>query len=732
MNSFKVLRYCCVLLLCSSASLAQNHEQKIEALIKKMTLEEKVAMIHASSSFTSGGVPRLGIPEITMSDGPHGVRPEHGRDWVMDTDADDAGTYLPTGIGLASTWNKALGYEYGKVLGSEANYRGKDIILGPGVNIIRSPLNGRNFEYFSEDPYLTSRMAVGYIQGVQSQGVSACVKHYAANNEEIDRGTVDVRMSERALREIYLPAFEASVKEADVNAVMGAYNKFRGQYTTHHQYLVNDILKGEWGFKGILMSDWGSVHNTKEALENGTDLEMGTDLVLMYSSVSQTEAGNSSEKNTRNLYDRFFLADSAIQMVKQGIVPESLVDDKVRRILRLMYKTSMLEGKRMPGAYNTREHQQVALKVAEESIILLKNKNVLPVNKDRLKRIAVIGENANRENAMGGGSSQVRAKYEITPLQGIKNLVNNSAEITYARGYKIERNASVDNALIEEAVDAAKHADLTVLVVGWTHGYNYSKWSDNAYDAEGTDKPDMILPFGQDALISAVLKVNPNTVVVSIGGGPMEMPWINDANAIVQAWYPGMEGGNAIAKVLFGEVNPSGKLPMTFPKKLGDSPAHKLGDFPGKNGVANYNEEIYVGYRFFDKENIEPEFPFGHGLSYSQFSYKDLKVSPASGHNLKVSLTLKNTGKRDGAEVPQVYVSLRHAEEDRPPKELKSFDKIFLKSGESRRIEMLLPKDAFRVYSTKANEWVDAQGEVEVLVGASSRDIRLKKLVSKR
>ncbi|RRN76593.1 glycoside hydrolase family 3 protein, partial [Pseudoxanthomonas sp. SGD-10] len=385
MNSFKVLRYCCVLLLCSSASLAQNNEQKIEALIKKMTLEEKVAMIHASSSFTSGGVPRLGIPEMTMSDGPHGVRPEHGRDWVMDTDADDAGTYLPTGIGLASTWNKALGYEYGKVLGSEANYRGKDIILGPGVNIIRSPLNGRNFEYFSEDPYLTSRMAVGYIQGVQSQGVSACAKHYAANNEEIDRGTVDVRMSERALREIYLPAFEASVKEADVNAVMGAYNKFRGQYTTHHQYLINDILKGEWGFKGILMSDWGSVHNTKEALENGTDLEMGTDLVLMYSSVSQTEAGNSSEKNTRNLYDRFFLADSAIQMVKQGIVPESLVDDKVRRILRLMYKTSMLEGKRMPGAYNTREHQQVALKVAEESIVLLKNRNVLPVNKDRLK-----------------------------------------------------------------------------------------------------------------------------------------------------------------------------------------------------------------------------------------------------------------------------------------------------------------------------------------------------------
>ncbi|RZM02450.1 MAG: glycoside hydrolase family 3 protein, partial [Pedobacter sp.] len=302
---------------------AQNIEGQIDALIKRMTLPEKVAMLHANSSFTSGGVQRLGIPEIVMSDGPHGVRPEHGRDWVRDEGLEDAGTYLPTGIGLAATWNRSLGHEYGKVLGSEANYRGKDIILGPGVNIIRSPLNGRNFEYLSEDPYLTAQMAIGYIKGVQSEGVSACVKHYAANNEEADRGSVDVRMSERALREIYLPAFEAAVKDANVNAVMGAYNKFRGQHTTHHKYLINDILKGEWGFKGLLMSDWGSVHDTKEALENGTDLEMGTDLMLMYSSVSQTEAGN--EKTNASIYDQFFLADSALRLVKSGAISESVV-----------------------------------------------------------------------------------------------------------------------------------------------------------------------------------------------------------------------------------------------------------------------------------------------------------------------------------------------------------------------------------------------------------------------
>lgn len=370
-----------------------------------MTLEEKVGMIHGNSSFTSAGIERLGIPELVTSDGPHGVRVEHGRDWTVDTNVDDAATYLPTGNTLAATWNTDLGYQFGAVLGSEANYRGKDVILGPGVNIIRSPLCGRNFEYLSEDPYLISKMAVGYIKGVQDQGVSACVKHYAANNEEVDRNTVDVQMSERALREIYLPAFKAAVVDGGVNTVMGSYNKFRGQYATHNEYLVKKILKGEWGFKGVLMSDWGAVHNTMEAMQNGTDLEMGTDLGML----------------PNPNYNKFFMADTVLALVKSGKLSEQLIDEKVRRILWVMFKTNMIDGKRQPGSFNTKEHQKVALKVAEEGIVLLKNENgILPLQKNDLKSIAVIGENANRPNSMGGGSSQVKAKYEITLLQGLK------------------------------------------------------------------------------------------------------------------------------------------------------------------------------------------------------------------------------------------------------------------------------------------------------------------------
>lgn len=729
------LKYLCLCFIGSVffvSAQAQHIEKKINQLINKMTLEEKVGMIHANSSFTSGGVKRLGIPEMVSSDGPHGVRPEHGRDWVLDEGVDDAGTYLPTGLSLASTWNKKLGYQYGAVLGSEARYRGKDVILGPGVNIIRSPLNGRNFEYLSEDPYLTAQMAIGYIKGVQDQGIAACVKHYAANNEEIDRGTVDVRMSERALREIYLPAFKAAVEDANVYAVMGSYNKFRGQFATHNEYLVNKILKGEWGFKGLLMSDWGSVHDTKEALLYGTDLEMGTDLVLMYSSVSQTEA-NATEKLSTNLYDRFFLADAAIKMVRNGSIPVEVIDDKVRRILRVMYQTQMIDGKRNNGEYNTKEHQQLALKVAEESIVLLKNeKQFLPLNKKAIKTIAVIGENASRENAMGGGSSQVKAKYEITPLAGLKNYLGDAVNITYARGYKIERDKKADAELIEEAVEAAKNADAVVLVGGWIHGYDYTKWNDNAYDAEGTDKLDMILPFGQNELISAVLKANPNTVLVFIGGGPVEMhPWIADAKSIIQAWYPGMEGGNALAKIIFGDVNPSGKLPMTFPKKLEDSPAHKLGDFPGKNGVANYNEDIYVGYRYFDTQKIDPEFAFGHGLSYTNFSYKKLIITKLDNDEFKVSLKVKNTGKKDGAEIVQLYISHPDHKEDRPEKELKAFDKIYLKAREEKLVEFILPKSSFQFFSNDTNKWEMGSGNYNLLLGSSSRAIKLQQSVYK-
>ncbi|OUJ73565.1 glycosyl hydrolase [Hymenobacter crusticola] len=693
-----------------------------------MTLEEKVHMLHANSAFAAGGIQRLGIPEIMTSDGPHGVRPEQGRDWKGVKGANDAGTYLPNNNTLASTWNPDLGYAYGTVLGSEANFRGKDIILGPGINIIRTPLNGRNFEYLSEDPFLISKMVVGYIRGVQDQGVSACVKHYAANNQETHRNDIDVEMSERALREIYLPGFKAAIQQGGAYSLMGSYNKFRGTYATENAYLMNDVLKGEWGFKGLVMSDWGSVHNTQEALHNGTDLEMGTDLELMYNSTDQTATASTANAPTKSLYDRFYLADAALEAIKKDPKLLPVLDDKVRRILRVMYATNMLGGtKRKPGAYNSKEHQATALRVAEEGIVLLKNEgNMLPLKKS-VKTIAVIGENATRENGMGGGSAQVKPKYEITALQGLKNELGDQVKITYAQGYKIARGQKADPQLIAEAVAAAKAADVVVYVGGSTHGYDYSKWSDNAYDAEGTDKPDMKMPFGQDELITAVQKANPNTVVVLLGGGPIDVtPWVGQTKALVETWYPGMEGGNALAHVLFGDVNPSGKLPFTFPAKLEDSPAHKLGEYPSTPGnelKQTYKEDIFVGYRYFDTYKVAPQFAFGHGLSYTTFDYGKLTVTPGA-QRATVSLTVRNTGKVAGAEVVQLYVKDEQSAVKRPEKELKAFEKVSLKPGESKTVTLKLGADAFQYYDEGKKQWVLEPGKFQVLVGSSSRDIR--------
>ncbi|ANE53402.1 glycoside hydrolase family 3 [Flavisolibacter tropicus] len=685
-------------------------EAKIEALIKQLTLEEKVKMIHASSSFTTGGVPRLGIPEMVTSDGPHGVRPEHGRDWNLDQNVYDSGTYLPVGVCLAATWNPKLGYSFGSVLGSEANFRGKDVILGPGINIIRSPLNGRNFEYQSEDPYLVSKMVVGYIKGVQDQGISACVKHYAANNQETRRFWVNVNMSERALREIYLPGFKAAVQEGDVNTLMGSYNKFRGQWATHNAYLMNQILKTEWGFKGLVMSDWNAVHNTMEAIWNGTDLEMGTDLGML----------------PNPNYGKFFLGDTVVTMVKAGQVPEYVIDEKVRRILRVMFKTNMIDGKRKKGEYNVKTHQQTAAQVAEEGIVLLKNENnILPFNKSKLKSIAVIGVNATRPQSMGGGSSQVKAFYEVTPLQGIQKLVGSGVNITYAPGYTITRGGTADQLSINKAAEAAKNADVAIVVGGWTHGYNYSVWSDNAYDAEDTDKPDMQMPFGQDELIKAVLAANSNTVVVLMGGGPIDMTqWVDQTKGILQAWYPGMEGGNALAKILFGQVNPSGKLPMTFPKKLEDAPAHKLGQYPGDSVNVYYYDDIYVGYRYYDTYKVDPQFAFGHGLSYTQFEYSNLKVQ-GTGKNVTVSFTIKNTGKLAGSEVAQVYVHQQKSLLPRPEKELKAFDKVMLQPGQQKTVTLTLKEDAFQYYNDMQHKWVLEPGTFDILVGGSSKELKL-------
>ncbi len=689
---------------------------KINSLIAQMTLEEKVTMIHASSSFTSGGVARLGIPEFTMSDGPHGVRPEHGRDWELDNNSLDSGTYLPTGVCLAATWNPKLGYEFGKVLGQEAKFRGKNVILGPGINIIRTALNGRNFEYQSEDPYLVSKMVVGYIKGVQDQGISACVKHYAANNQELWRHTVDVQMSERALREIYLPGFKAAVQEGGVNTLMGSYNKFRGQWASQNYYLLTQILRKEWGFKGLVMSDWDANTSTMQPFWNGLDLEMGTDLRM---------------RNNPD-YSKFYFGDTVISLVRKGKVPEYLLNEKVRRLLYVMYKSGMINGKKLSGSYNTKEHQQTAARVAEEGIVLLKNITVggapiLPLDKNSIKSIAVIGYNAERKQSMGGGSSQVRAFYEITPLEGLQSLVGTKISINYCPGYEIKRGAKANPDLIAQAVDAATKADVTIIVGGWTHGYNYAVWSDNKYDAEDYDKPDMKIPFGQDELINAVLKVNPKTIIVLMGGGAIDMSqWVDRTPAILQAWYPGLEGGNALAKIIFGEVNPSGKLPMSFPKKLEDEPAHKLGQYPGDSlRIVHYFDDIYVGYRYYDTYKVEPQFAFGHGLSYTTFEYKDLKVT-GKGKTAIISFMMKNTGKVSGAETAQVYVKQKKSLLPRPEKELKAFEKIFLKPGESRIVQISLDENAFQYYSDIENKWVMETGEFEIQVGGSSNKINMR------
>ena len=700
-----------------SAQIKFDTTAKIQALVKQLTTEEKVKMVHASSSFTSGGVPRLGIPEIVTSDGPHGVRPEHGRDWNLDNNSLDSGTYLPTGNCLAATWNPQLGYAFGAVLGSEARFRGKNIILGPGINIIRSPLNGRNFEYQSEDPFLVSKMVVGYINGVQDQGVSACVKHYAANNQEAERFRINVQMSERALREIYLPGFKAAVEVAKVNTVMGSYNKLRGQWASQNHYLINQILKKEWNFKGFVMSDWNAVHSTEEAYWNGLDLEMGTDLPML----------------PNPDYDKFFFGNNLLKLIKAGKLSEHILDDKVSRILYVMFKTGMIDGKLKTGDYNTKAHQQTAATVAEEGIVLLKNENsFLPLNRNNIKSIAVIGFNAARKQSMGGGSSQVRAFYEVTALDGIKNISGN-IKVEYAQGYEIKRGGGANKKMINEAVALAKKSDIVIYVGGSTHGYRYDVWADNAYDAEDVDKPDMDMPFGQDQLLEEILKANPKTVVALLGGGAIDMTkWIDKTPAILQNWYAGMEGGNALARILFGTVNPSGKLPMTFPKKLQDNPSYALGEYPGditKSLQVHYYDDIYVGYRYYDTYKVTPQFAFGHGLSYTNFEYSNLKLA-ADGKNVTATFTIKNTGKVAGAEVAQIYVHEQNAALPRPEKELKGFEKVRLAAGEQKIISITLDENSFKYFDDVKNEWVMDKAAFDILVGAASDNIKLRNTIN--
>lgn len=686
-------------------------ESRITELLDQMTLEEKVSLIHANSKFAVAGLEGLNIPEWWMSDGPHGVRQEIQRhSWAAAGWTTDSSTYFPTLSALAATWNRNLAYAYGKALGEEARFRKKDVLLGPGVNIMRTPLCGRNFEYMGEDPYLISKMVVPYIKGVQDQDVAACVKHYALNNQEFERELIDVLVDERALREIYLPAFEAAVKDGGVLSVMCAYNKFRGQYCSENDYLQNKILKDEWGFSGVIISDWAATHSTVDAANNGLDIEMGT---------------------VADSYNDWYFANPLIQAVKDGKVKAPVIDDKVRRRLRVMFKTKMF-GKRKKGAFVTKEHRQVARKVASEAVVLLKNENrVLPLIESSIKTIAVIGDNAVRKQAQGGYSSSIKSLYEITPLEALKEKLKNRVDIKFAQGYErttvfeqykgLTDNYDLDRVkqLRTEAVMTAKEADAVIIFGGLNHDF----------DTEAGDRPNLKLPYFQDELISAVNKVNKNTVVVLISGSPVEMPWVKEVPAIAQGWLNGLEAGNAIVDVLFGDENPSGKLPFTFPKKLSDSPAHANGNYPGEHHRVNYKESLFVGYRYFDTKNIEPLFCFGHGLSYTSFRYSDLKVDDAQiglNDSLRIKLTVRNTGTKSGAEVVQCYIHDVQSSLSRPFKELKGFAKVHLNPGEEKDVSFAFGGRDFSFYDDARKKWRREPGEFELLVGSSSRDIRLR------
>jgi beta-glucosidase len=696
-------------------------DTRVDDLLLRLTLQEKGSLVYANSTFSVAGVPRLGIPELWMDDGPMGVREEVGVSFRNLNRTDDFATAMPATLGLAATFNTNLARAYGAVVGEEAKQRGKNIMLGPSLNIQRTPLCGRNFEYLGEDPFLTSRMAVNYIEGEQAQGVGSTAKHFAANNQENQRGSIDVEMDERTLREIYLPAFRASVQEAGVLNVMGSYNKFRGQHCCENDYLLNQVLKNQWGFKGLVMSDWAGVHNTGEAATNGMDMEMGT--------------------RTGPPFDTAYLAKPFLEGIESGKYPMSSLDDKVRRHLYVMFKLNLIHDPTETNSQSsnlniqtlsTPEHQDTSRKIAEESIVLLKNKNLLPLDPAKIKSVAVIGANAVAKFASGGGSANIKAPYEITAWEGISNRLGHAVSITYSPGYSApagrgggRRGAgapvSVNTNLVTDAVGAARAADVVIFVGGLNH----------SLDLEGADRRDLKLPGEQDQLLQQIVRANPKTVVVLNGGGAVEMDdaWLSRVPSLLYAWYGGLEGGNALAHVLFGDVNPSGKLPCTFPKQLMDSPAHALNAYPGTNGMENYEEGLLVGYRWFDTRKIEPLFPFGYGLSYTIFKYSGLKIvsdQGAGNPTVTVEFTLANTGKREGAEVPQVYVEELHPNVKRPLKELKGFAKVSLKPGEQQQVSIRLDHGAFAHYDPNQNGWVADQGDYKIIVGSSSRDVELQ------
>lgn len=682
-------------------------DKKISTIIQKMTLEEKITMLHANSLFSSAGVKRLGIPDLQCDDGPLGIREEVLPGWGSANLTTDSATFFPNGSALAATWNIDLAYRFGHDMGEEAKARGKHIILAPAFNITRTPLNGRTYEYYSEDPFLNARLAVPVVKGIQSQHVAACVKHFAVNNQEVNRGRVNVQLDERAFREIYLPAFQASIVEGNAWTIMSAYNKIRGEYCSENNYLLNTILKDEWKFRGFVMSDWGGTHSTVAAANKGLDVEMG-----------------SGEK-----YNQYFFADKLLDSVKAGKVSIQVIDDKVRRILWVIYQTS-LSANLSEGKINTPGHSKTVYDVASESVVLLKNeKKLLPLNLSGVKSIAVIGDNAIKTFHSGGFGAGVKARYEVTPLAALQSRLGNKLKINFAQGYSGEYHTRgnvntetkpADNNMVQEAVNAAKNSDIAVLFIG----------GNRDYESESRDRKDLSLPFGEQTLVDAVTAVNSNTIVVVIGGAPYDISSIKKNNhTIVWSWYNGSENGNALTDVLLGKINPSGKLPFTFPASLKESPAHANGEeaYPGVNQEVIYKEGILVGYRWYDTKNIEPLYPFGYGLSYTTYEYSGLHTNKKlynPSETITITLNLKNTGSYSGKETVQVYVSKNGSKVERAEKELKAFKKVFVNKGGTAAVKINIPVKDLAYFDSESMKWIVEPGEYKILVGSYSRSIK--------
>ena len=699
----------------------QPIELRIKDALSRMTLEEKTRLSYAQGKFSSPGCPRLGIPELWMSDGPHGVRAEiNWNNWGYAGWTSDSCTAFPALTCLAASWNVELAGKYGKAIGEEARYRKKDVLLGPGVNIYRTPLNGRNFEYMGEDPYLAAQLCVPYIQGVQKNGVAACVKHYALNNQELWRGHIDVQLSDRALREIYLPAFQAAVEKGHVWSIMGAYNKVRGTHATHHELLNNKILKGEWGFDGCVITDWGAAHDTYEAAMYGLDIEMGS---YTNGLTSESEFG----------YDDYYLGKNYLKMIKEGKIPMEVVNDKASSVLRLIFRTSM-NGKRKFGSMNSEEHEKTAYEIATEGIVLLKNdkaknKNpLLPIKAEQYDKILIVGDNATRNLMLGGGSSELKVKKVISPLDAFKKRFGN--KIMYAQGYIAGKTIyggvekipqSITDSLRNEAVQKAQKADI-VIFIGGLNKNHYQ-------DCENGDRLSYELPFGQNELINDLYKANKNIVTVIVSGNAVEIPWIDNIPSIVQSWYLGSIGGDALADVLTGKVTPSGKLPFSYPKKLEDCPAHHFGtiSYPGDSIRQEYKEDILVGYRWYDTKKVKTLFPFGYGMSYTTFDYGKPMISQkeiSGDESLQVSMTVKNTGDFKGKETVQLYIGDEKCSLMRPVKELKKFAKIELNPGEEKEVSFNINADDLKFYDDRKNEWTVEPGKFKIYIGASSNDIR--------